>query len=264
MKIKQIRNATLRIGYAGKTFLVDPWLATGQSMGRFVDIPGQPFHVSDPVKERIPMPIFDLPEPAKSVLAGVDAYIVTHIHPDHIDMGMDGTVGSPLDKNVPVFVQNEADAVTFQKSGFQKVEVLDEKQMSFGAVRLAKAPARHGTIVPCGEACGVLFAADGEKTLYLAGDTIWYDGVENTLKRQKPDVVVLNACAAELVGHGRLIMNDEDVECVARTAPGAKIIVSHMDNVAHASITRHVMRGLLARRGVKGYEMPEDGETLEF
>ena len=36
-----------------------------------------------------------------------------------------------------------------------------------------------------------------------------------------------------------------------------------MDTVAHASITRHEMRGRLARRGVK-YVMPEDGETVEF
>ena len=76
-------------------------------------------------------------------------------------------------------------------------------------------------------------------------------------------MVVLNACAAELVGFGRLIMNDEDVEAVARTVPDAQIVISHMDTVAHASITRYTMRGLLAKRGVE-YLMPEDGETLAF
>ena len=86
---------------------------------------------------------------------------------------------------------------------------------------------------------------------------------KKTLRTFTPDVVVLNACAAELVGFGRLIMNDEDVEAVARTAPDAQIVISHMDTVAHASITRYTMRGLLAKRGVD-YLMPEDGETLIF
>ena len=113
------------------------------------------------------------------------------------------------------------------------------------------------------KACGVLFQAKQEKTLYVAGDTIWTTEIKKTLQTFTPDVVVLNACAAELVGFGRLIMNDEDVEAVARTVPDAQIVISHMDTVAHASITRYTMRGLLAKRGVE-YLMPEDGETLAF
>ena len=58
-------------------------------------------------------------------------------------------------------------------------------------------------------------------------------------------------------------MNDEDIDCIAQALPSARIVVSHMDNVAHATITRHETRGLLSRRGVE-YLMPADGETLEF
>ena len=39
MKIQQIRNAMVRIRYAGKTFLTDPWLAPRGSMGTFRDYP---------------------------------------------------------------------------------------------------------------------------------------------------------------------------------------------------------------------------------
>ena len=59
-------------------------------------------------------------------------------------------------------------------------------------------------------------------------------------------------------------MNDEDIDCIAQTLPNARMVVSHMDNVAHATITRHEMRGLLARRGIKNYFMPADGQSLEF
>lgn len=265
MKIKQIRNATNRIEYAGTTFLVDPWLAPKGAMGSFADIPGVPFKTPDAAKLGIPMPMCGLPEPVETILAGVDAYIVTHLHPDHIDMAMDGTVGGPLDKSTPVIVQSEADAVVLRKSGFAKVLVLSEDgAFTFGAVRLHKAPARHGFVTPLGDAMGVVFQADGEPTLYIAGDTVWYPAVQETLLKYRPEVVTVNACAAELVGNGRLIMNDEDVAAVAATLPDARIFITHMDTVSHATLTRQEMRGHLARRSVSNWVMPEDGESVAF
>lgn len=264
MKIQQIRNATVRITFGGSTFLVDPWLAPKRTMGCFADIPGHPFTVPDPVKEQILMPIFDLPMPAADVLKGVDAYIVTHIHPDHIDMAPDGTVGGPLDHACPVFVQSEEDAAVFRRSGFTDVRVLSSEGTSFAGVRLTKTPARHGVITPCGPSCGVVFEAEGEKPLYAAGDTVWYEAVGQTIRKFRPRVILLNACAAELVENGRLIMGDEDVAAVAAAAPESRIVLTHMDNVAHASITRHEMRGLLARRHVTSCLMPDDGETIDF
>ena len=44
MKLTQIRNATNRLNYAGKVFLIDPWLAPKHQLS-FVDIPDMPFHV---------------------------------------------------------------------------------------------------------------------------------------------------------------------------------------------------------------------------
>lgn len=40
MKITQIRSATNRLVYAGKTFLIDPWLAP-RHVFSFIDIPGR-------------------------------------------------------------------------------------------------------------------------------------------------------------------------------------------------------------------------------
>ena len=55
MKITQIRSATNRLVYAGKTFLIDPWLAPRHAFS-FVDIPGRPYHIPAPMKEHLPMP----------------------------------------------------------------------------------------------------------------------------------------------------------------------------------------------------------------
>ena len=96
MKITQIRNATNRLVYAGKTFLIDPWLSPSH-MFTFADVPGHPYHIPDQVKEHLPMPFYDLPMSTEEILKDVDCVIVTHLHPDHIDISFaDGTVGAPL------------------------------------------------------------------------------------------------------------------------------------------------------------------------
>ena len=261
MKLQQIRNAALRISYAGKIFLTDPWLAAKGALGTFA---GMPFRCRRPEQEHLPMPLCDLPLPVEMILKGVDACIVTHIHPDHIDMAADGTVGAPLHRDIPVFAQSDEDAGVLRRSGFARVEVLTETS-AFGDIRLVKTPGLHGTEKPCGPSCGVVFRHPAEPTLYVAGDTVWYDGVAETLAAHRPDVIVLNACAAELVDYGRLIMDDEDVEKVCRACPEARVIASHMDTVAHATITRRDMRERLARRGLADRVLlPDDGEVCEF
>ena len=47
-------------------------------------------------------------------------------------MAADGSVGAPLDKTVPVFVQSEEDAAVLRRSGFARVEVLDEETVFGG------------------------------------------------------------------------------------------------------------------------------------
>lgn len=265
MKIKQIRSATNKIFYGGKTFLLDPWLVEQYGLGCFDSIPGNPYMAVDPVKAKIPMPLFALPETVESILSGVDAYIVTHLHPDHIDINMQkGTFGDILEHDKPIFVQNEDDAQALKASGFQDVRILKNDGVKFADITLYKTPAMHGTIKPSSDACGVVFKAEQEKVLYVAGDTIWFDGVRKTLANYQPEVIMLNACAAELRAYGRLIMNDEDVDCVHQTLPEAKLYLTHFDNVAHASITRSQMRGALVRRGVGNYVIPEDGETVIY
>lgn len=263
MVIEQIRNATIKLLYGNKVFLVDPWLAPKDSFGCFASLPeSMPFKACDSQKSFISMPICDLPKSVDEILSGVDYYIVTHIHPDHIDMNLDGTVGNPLDKNTAVLVQNEDDAQIFKNSGFTNVQVLSKNGLCIDDIKVTKVPALHGTDIPCGSAMG--FVMQGEdKTLYVAGDTIWYEKVAENLDNFNPDVIVLNACAAELEGFGRLIMNADDVEQVINHAKNSHIILSHMDNVAHSSLSRTSLRNHLKKNGMlENVQIPEDGEII--
>ena len=47
MKIKQIRSATNKITYGGKTFLLDPWLVEQYGLGCFDDMPDNPYQPVD-------------------------------------------------------------------------------------------------------------------------------------------------------------------------------------------------------------------------
>lgn len=59
-------------------------------------------------------------------------------------------------------------------------------------------------------------------------------------------------------------MGDEDVACVAKTVPQSQLLLTHLDNVAHASLTRYTLRSRLMARGVDHYIMPDDGEWVSF
>ena len=255
MKIQQIRNATIRIECAGKHFLIDPWF---QKKG-----PGMSAPSPDPETATIPSPTTELPFSVEQIMEGIDAMIVTHIHPDHFDP----ETAAMLDKSIPVFAVNEETKSQIESFGYTSVAVLKDEGTDFDGVILIRTEAMHGESPEraAGAVCGVILQAAGEPTLYVAGDTIYYKGVEQTLERYHPDVVVLNACGAELMGLGRLIMGAEDVLNVCEAAPNATIIASHMDAVNHATVTRAELRDFLRKHGKDGHVLiPEDGECLEF
>ena len=60
-------------------------------------------------------------------------------------------------------------------------------------------------------------------------------------------------------------MDDNDLYEVYKTVPKAKIIASHMDTVAHASLTRQTLHEKLAQKGIADQIIiPKDGESYQF
>jgi L-ascorbate metabolism protein UlaG (beta-lactamase superfamily) len=256
MKITQIRNATLVLKYAGTRFLVDPMLA---DRGAYPGFPGTP-------NSHLANPLVDLPVPVDALL-DVDAVIVTHTHLDH----WDDAAKRLVPKHLPIFVQDERDAAAIRAAGFGDTRVLGEATTVEG-ITLSKTPGRHGTeeayaAIPdmIGEVCGVVFSHPREKTLYIAGDTIWHPVVAESLRKHEPEVVVLNCGDNQITGLGRVVMNKEDVAQVCDEAPDATIVASHMEAVNHAVLSRQELREFLAAKAMTGsVHVPNDGESLEF
>src|SRR6185436_10182991 len=93
--------------------------------------------------------------------------------------------------------------------------------------------------------------------LYVAGDTVWYEGVAETIARHHPRVAVVNAGGAEFLEGGLIIMGIDDVREVAARVPTA--VAVHMEALNHCFLERESLR-----RAVPSVLVPEDGETLEL
>lgn len=260
VQLQQIRNATVKITYADTTFLIDPMLA---QKGAYPGFEGT--HRSE-----LRNPLVELPMSVEDVLAGVDAVIVTHTHLDH----WDEAAQQALPKNIPLFAQNQADAQTIRSQGFEDVRILESKT-EFGGVTLSKTGGQHGTDAMyaiaevagfLGNAMGVVFESPDHQTLYLVGDTIWRDEVDQTLAHYNPEVIVINAGYALLDSfEGSIIMGKDDVVRAAEAAPQASIIAIHMDAINHMSLTRAELKAYVAEKELQDrVEVPEDGAVMEF
>ncbi|MDJ1654374.1 MBL fold metallo-hydrolase [Raoultella sp. Ech2A] len=259
MNITHIRNATQIIEYAGKKFLIDPMLADKAAWPGFAGT----------ARSELRNPLVALPFPL-SVIVDVDAVIVTHTHEDH----WDAAAIAAIPKALPVFVQHEADARLLRSQGFSDIRLLSESS-EFAGVTLQKTTSgQHGSdrtyAVPAmaerlGEACGVVLRHPQEKTLWLVGDTIWRDEIEADMIRLRPDVVVLNAGYAHVIGFGPIIMGKEDVLKTHFTLPEAQIVVGHMEAVNHCLLSRRELSEYVADNQIAGVvSIPQDGESMVF
>lgn len=259
MKITQIRNATIVVDYRNTKFLIDPWLGPKDYMPGF----------DTAVNSEIRQPRVDLPFSIEEIV-DVDCVIVTHIHPDHWDEYAENAIT----KDMKIFVQSELDKNYLIQKGFENIEILSECGTIYKEVTLYKTGTQHGTreiIKPlCDsigmpyDAMGIVFKAKNEKTLYVAGDTIYCDEVEKTLDEFNPDVIIVNACGATVLNGERLIMKRGDLKEVLNKAPYSTVIASHMDTVSHLTITREDLKKYKDENNIDNLLIPDDGETLEF
>lgn len=259
MKITQVRNATIIVEYNETKFLIDPWLGPKDYMEGF----------ESALNSQIRQPRVELPfEIEKTV--DVDAVILTHFHPDHFDE----YAVNALNKDIKFFVQSQKDLEIIKSYGFKNLEVMTQQGIDYKNIKLYKTDCQHGKreiIKPLCEsigmpydAMGVVFKSNNEKTLYVAGDTIWCDEVSEAIDKFEPEIIVVNACAATVINGERLIMNIDDVRQVIKKAPKSTIIASHMDTVSHLTVTRKDLEEFRKKESVKNLLIPDDGEVLNF
>ncbi|MFC0469789.1 MBL fold metallo-hydrolase [Halalkalibacter kiskunsagensis] len=259
MNIQLIRNATLVVEYAGKKFLIDPMLAEKGALPAFGPTVGLP----EAPRQDQNNPLVSLPTFVDNITQDIDAVIVTHLHPDHWDMA----AVEALPKDIKLFSQNEEDATVIRNAGFQNVEVLKEDTI-LEDIQLIKTKGEHGRgeiLKAAGHVCGVVFKHSSEKTLYVAGDTVWYDAVQEVINTHNPEIIVVNAGDNQFNIGGSLVMGKDDVYEVYKAAPNAKIISTHMEAVNHWTLSREELKNFTNEKGISDKVLvPSDGESYTF
>lgn len=247
MEIQLIRNATLRITYAGKIFLVDPFLAPKFS---------QPTYAG-----KSKNPLVDLPIAIDKILDGVDYLIITHTHSDHFDP----IARKVAPRNMPIICQKE-NQNEICELGFENVTALIDS-LEFEGMKISYAPGQHGygaVLKAMGPTMGYVLSSKNEPKVYGAGDTILTEQIKLLVKDEKPDVIVTHSCGAVWNGNSLILMDDKQTIELASIAQKSKIIAVHMESVDHATVTRKMLREAAKANGISANRLiiPNDGDKM--
>lgn len=252
MRLTLLRHATLRIEIGGRALLVDPML----------DAPGARAPVRGTPEER-PNPLVPLPVSVREALAGIDAALVTHTHVDHLDAA---GVTALIPLGLPVFCQPE-DLADLGPLGLDLRPVPHAEPLRWEGITIHRTGGRHGRedamVQANAPVSGFVVAAEGEPTVYVAGDSVWCPEVAEAISAHRPDWIVVNAGGARFLQGGTITMEAADVAAVAEAAPAARVVAVHMEAINHCLETRGALASALAAAGVGDrVSIPADGEAV--
>ncbi len=255
--IRLLRNATLVMNFAGKKLLIDPMFA---KKGAFPAFSGAGNNFRNPM---VDLPITES-EIAKLVTE-VDAVFITHTHLDHWDQKAQEMIA----KDKPIFVQ-PVDEARLKSQGFTNVTVITDTTQWEG-ITIHRTGGQHGfgkVGKLMGTVSGYVFD-NGNKKIYVAGDTRWCEEVEQALDTHEPDVIVLNAGGAQFIEGDKkgdaITMTPEDIYNVHRNATQSDIITVHMNTLNHCFVKRKDLKAALSTKGLDELiEIPLDGDTISL
>jgi len=226
MKLELWRNATLVLQIDGKNVLIDPMLGPKGSLGSF------PMTGNELLNPLVDLPFSE--EELKEKLSEIDAVAVTHLHPDH----WDEKAMELLDKNIPLLCP-EIIAEQISQAGFTNVISIKDA-VTWENINISITEGRHGT-GEIGEKMGVVngfvFQTE-EKSIYVVGDSIWYEGIAAEIDRYQPQHIILAGGAATFVVGDPIIMTASDIIRVCKHAPDASVWVTHLEAVSHCKESR--------------------------
>lgn len=247
--IQLVRNATLLLNYAGKKILVDPMFF--------------PKGAIDPFAGGERNPLVDLPLSVDEITKDVDLVLVTHTHPDHFD----SIASETLNKSIKL-IHQPADAAFFQKANFTNAETVND-QTDWNGISIYRTGGQHGSgeiLKRMGTVSGFVLKAENEPTVYIIGDSIWINEVEQAIQHFQPDVIVVNSGGAVFPGFeaNPILMTEEQVISLIKASGDAKVIAVHMEALDHCRTTRATLRQAAetANIGKERLLIPQDGEVI--
>ncbi len=219
-RITLIGGPTALIEIGGFRFLTDPTL-------------------DDPGEYRLPhVTLTKTSRPAigPSEIGPLDAVLLSHDqHADNLD-----TSGREFLSNVPRVFTTTAGA---KRLGGRAVGVAPWQAIILSmpdgrSIQITGTPARHGPagIEPLsGDVIGFVLTLPEEpsRSVYVTGDTVWYEGVAEVARRFRIGTVLLFAGSAQTRGPFHLTMDTNDAIETARAFPDALVVPVHYEGWMH-------------------------------
>ena len=248
MKLRLLRNATLKLEILGKTILIDPFFAPKGSRPSFTG--------------RALNPLVELPATPEEILNGVELVVVSHLHADHFDP----VAQSLVPKHLPLICQ-PGDEDKIRSYGFSDVTPLADV-VDWQGIRFKRREGSHGlgpVVEKMGSVMGFSITAKDEPSIYWAGDTVLYPAIGAIIANTTPEIVIIHPCGARWDGD-LITMDAKEAVATCRLAPASTVIATHMDSLDHATVSRDELRQYSIEQGVSLQQLliPRDGETLQF
>jgi len=249
MKVHHIRSATMLLSMGDHRLLVDPMLAKPGSFPGFKMVGGG----------RRPNPLVPLPSSAQDCLDQATAVLITHEHPDHLDVAAVEWIKA---RRLPVWASS-IDLPSLRARG------LDAQELRDGSLGLAVEviPARHGRGLIgwlMGPVAGYYLAHPEEPSVYLTSDAVLTDEILEAVTRLSPDLVIAPAGAANFGVGPDILFSVEELIALIRRASG-EVLLNHLEALDHCPTTRVELRARIVAEGLGArVHIPEDGEELSF
>jgi L-ascorbate metabolism protein UlaG (beta-lactamase superfamily) len=238
LRIIYIGGPTALIEFAGLRFLTD--------------------RTFDPSGTEYPTPAYTLqktqsPAVALSDLGQIDAVLLSHDHhSDNLDHA-----GRNAVSNSPVTYTTRAGAERLGGGavGLQPWESVELDAPDGRRIRITATPGRHGPVNgDRGPVIGFVLAELGSSgpVVYVSGDTVWYDGVEEVGRRFDVGVALLNLGAAKVsvAGPDPLTFTAAEALQLAHAWPRTRIVPLHFEGWAHFSEGQSEVRAVFGAAGL--------------
>lgn len=247
--LQLFRNATMKLTYGGSVFLTDPMLSRKGELPSFARVASNP--------------TVELPCQLEEMLTGVDAVVVSHLHPDHFHRAAEQACLRPK----PVLCQ-PGDETQIRSAGFTDVRPVIET-VRWNGISISRITVQHGSgpiLEKMGSVSAFVFQAEHEPTVLWLGDTVWCPAVADAIRQFKPDVIVTHSGGAQIPGFEPIVMDARQTIETARAAPRATIIAVHLEALDHCGVRRQELRAAADAAGIDAARLiiPDDGQTVSL
>jgi L-ascorbate metabolism protein UlaG (beta-lactamase superfamily) len=255
MKITLIGGPTALLEVDGMRLLTDPTF----------DPPGSEF-TTGPVTLRKTLG----PALSASQIEPIDAILLSHDqHFDNLDRSGREFVARRRVLTTPsatARLGNQSEGL----APWQSTRVVSASQSV--ALTITATPARHGPpgIEPfSGEVTGFVVQSESshDESIYVTGDTVWFEGVAEVARRFPVSAVLLFAGAARVAARStdHLTMDRNDAVATARAFPRARIFPVHHSGWEHFSENQDALIDAFAESGLTDRLQPlTEGVPVEF